>query len=84
MKNKIEKEKRAASLRWAHQEKAIRAVIDNTIGMYGDLQGITQKALPAIKSLELDDGEDDSFESVHPIETKPSEKTKGSGQSTLL
>ncbi len=80
----IEKEKRAASLRWAHQEKAIRAVIDNTIGMYGDLQGITQKALPAIKSLELDDGEDDSFESVHPIETKPSEKTKGSGKSTLL
>lgn len=51
----IEKEKRAAALRWAHQEKAIRAVIDNTIGMYGDLQGITQKALPVIKSLEIDD-----------------------------
>lgn len=51
----IEKEKRASALRWAHQEKAIRAVIDNTIGMYGDLQGITQKALPAIKSLEADE-----------------------------
>lgn len=51
----IEKEKRAAALRWAHQEKAIRAVIDNTIGMYGDLQGITSRALPAIKSLEIDD-----------------------------
>lgn len=51
----IEKEKRASALRWAHQEKAIRAVIDNTIGMYGDLQGITQKALPAIKSLEIDE-----------------------------
>lgn len=51
----IEKEKRASALRWAHQEKAIRAVIDNTIGMYGDLQGITQKALPAIKSLEPTD-----------------------------
>lgn len=50
----IEKEKRAAALRWAHQEKAIRGVIDNTIGMYGDLQGITSRALPAIKSLELD------------------------------
>jgi hypothetical protein len=49
----IEKEKRAAALRWAHQEKAIRAVIDNTIGMYGDLQGITNRALPAIKTLEL-------------------------------
>lgn len=53
----IEKEKRAAALRWAHQEKAIRAVVDNTIGMYGDLQGITSRALPPIKSLELDVGE---------------------------
>lgn len=51
----IEKEKRASALRWAHQEKAIRAVIDNTIGMYGDLQGITSRALPPIKSLELDE-----------------------------
>lgn len=56
LQDEIEKEKRAAALRWSHQEKAIRAVIDNTIGMYGDLQGITQKALPTIKSLELDDG----------------------------
>lgn len=55
----IEKEKRSAALRWAHQEKAIRGVIDNTIGMYGDLQGITSKALPAIKSLELDNGEEE-------------------------
>ena len=54
----IEKEKRAAALRWAHQEKAIRSVIDNTIGMYGDLQGITQKALPAIQSLEPGGGVD--------------------------
>lgn len=59
LQNEIEKEKRSAALRWAHQEKAIRAVIDNTIGMYGDLQGITSRALPVIASLELDDdGED--------------------------
>ena len=55
----IEKEKRAAALRWAHQEKAIRAVIDNTIGMYGDLQGITSRALPVIKSLEIDEADED-------------------------
>lgn len=58
LQTEIEKEKRAAQLRWTHQEKAIRAVIDNTIGMYGDLQGITNKALPGIKSLELDSGEE--------------------------
>lgn len=59
LQTEIEKEKRAAALRWAHQEKAIRAVIDNTIGMYGDLQGITNRALPVIKTLELDEGNDE-------------------------
>jgi hypothetical protein len=60
LQNEIEKEKRATALRWAHQEKAIRAVIDNTIGMYGDLQGITNRALPNIKTLELDSGEEEA------------------------
>lgn len=63
LQNEIEKEKRATALRWAHQEKAIRAVIDNTIGMYGDLQGITNRALPNIKTLELDTGEDEILSS---------------------
>lgn len=54
LQNEIEKEKRSAQIRWNHQEKAIRAVIDNTLGMYGDLQGITNRALPGIKSLEID------------------------------
>ena len=59
LQDEIEREKRASALKWARQEKAIRAVIDNTIGMYGDLQGITNRALPAIQSLELDDGIDE-------------------------
>lgn len=59
LQDEIEKEKRAYVLKWARQEKALRAVIDNTIGMYGDLQGITNRALPAIKTLELDSGEED-------------------------
>lgn len=61
LQSEIEKEKRAAAHRWAHQEKAIRAVIDNTIGMYGDLQGITSSALPTIKSLETGDTEPQSL-----------------------
>ena len=56
LQEEIEKEKRSSALKWSRQEKAIRAVIDNTIGMYGDLQGITNRALPTIRSLELDDG----------------------------
>jgi hypothetical protein len=58
LQDEIEREKRASALKWARQEKAIRAVIDNTIGMYGDLQGITNRALPNIKTLELDTGDE--------------------------
>ena len=54
LQEELEKEKRSAQLRWSRQEKSMRAVIDNTIGMYGDLQGVTNRALPTIKSLELD------------------------------
>lgn len=59
LQDEIEREKRASALKWARQEKAIRAVIDNTIGMYGDLQGITNRALPSIRSLELESGEEE-------------------------
>lgn len=52
-------EKRYFNLKWAREEKAINNVMNNAVGMYGDLQGITNRALPAIKTLELDDGLDD-------------------------
>ena len=60
LQDEIEREKRSSALKWARQEKAIRAVIDNTVGMYGDLQGITNRALPTIQALELDTGEYDA------------------------
>jgi len=62
LQEEIEKEKRAYALKWARQEKSLRSVIDNTIGMYGDLQGITNRALPTIKTLELESGEEVSPE----------------------
>jgi len=54
----IEKEKRLFAAKWARQEKSIRKVIDQTHGMYGDLQSIMGVALPQIKSLQLEDGEE--------------------------
>ena len=45
LQDEIENEKRASAKRWAKQEKAIRAVIDNTYGLYGDLQGIAGSEL---------------------------------------
>ncbi len=82
LQDEIEREKRASALKWARQEKAIRAVIDNTIGMYGDLQGITNRALPAIRSLELDSGEDEIV--VESEQVKPVRLTSDTEQSSLL
>lgn len=59
MQNDIEKEKRYFANKWARDDKNIRQVIDNTIGMRGDLEGIIGKSLPEIKGLELlEDGKE--------------------------
>ncbi|MCL4389889.1 MAG: DUF2130 domain-containing protein [Patescibacteria group bacterium] len=60
MQKEIEDEKRHFSTKWARQEKYIRNVIDQTHGMYGDLQGITGQTLPEIKS--LSEGQNDKIE----------------------
>ena len=39
----LEKEKKQAQLRWSRQEQNSRLTIDNVLGMYGDLQGITNE-----------------------------------------
>ena len=59
LQGEIEKEKRTANQRWARQEKSIRAVIDNTFGMYGDLQGITGGTMGEIKQLESGEEENE-------------------------
>ena len=51
MKEELDKEKRAINKIWAKREKQIERVIGNTVGMYGDLEGII--SLPQIESLEL-------------------------------
>lgn len=52
----IEKEKRWFNLKWARQEKEIRKIIDNTHGMYGELQAVTGRSLQKIENLELEEG----------------------------
>jgi len=49
LQDDIEKEKRFFALKWAKQEKNIRKVIDNLLGMSGDFESIMGKALPEIK-----------------------------------
>ncbi len=52
LQDDLEKEKRWFNAKWGRQEKEIRKVLDNTHGMYGELQAIV-RSLPEIKSLEL-------------------------------
>ncbi len=51
MKSSIEVEKKYFIKSWAEKEKQIDRVIQNTIGIYGDLSGVAQ--LQKIPSLEL-------------------------------
>jgi hypothetical protein len=51
MKKSLEKEKLYFTKTWAEKEKQIDRVIQNTVGIYGDLSGVVQ--LQKIESLEL-------------------------------
>lgn len=57
MKEDLEREKRVYNQLWAKREKQIERVINNTVGMHGDLQGLMGASLPQIKSLDFDNFE---------------------------
>lgn len=51
MQSDLDKERKATMRLWAKREAQIRGVIEATVGMYGDLQGIAGKALQEIEAL---------------------------------
>lgn len=53
LKSDLDKEKRMYANLWAKREKQIEQVINNTVGMYGDMQGLMGASLPQIASLEI-------------------------------
>ena len=53
MQADLDKERKAMTRLWAKREMQIQGVIESTVGMYGDLQGIAGRALPEIEGLEL-------------------------------
>lgn len=55
MKEDLEQEKRAMVRIWSKREKEIERVITNTVGMYGDMQGIIGSSMPTIKALEFNE-----------------------------
>ena len=65
MQEDLDKEKKAITKQWAKREEQIARVMQSTVGMYGDLQGIAGKSLQEIEGLEfpaLEDGKPYSIE----------------------
>lgn len=63
MQSDLDKERKTMTRLWAKRQAQIDGVIDSTVGMYGDLQGIAGRALQEIEGLEMamieDQGMDD-------------------------
>jgi len=53
MQEDLDKEKRAIMRQWAKRDAQIERVMNATVGMYGDLQGIAGKSIQEIEGLEL-------------------------------
>lgn len=53
MKVDLDKEQKVIKKQWAKREEQIMRVMDSTVGMYGDLQGIAGKSLQEIDGLEM-------------------------------
>ena len=58
MKEDLDREKKAISKQWSKREEQIERVMQSTVGMYGDLQGIAGKTIQEIEGLELKTLED--------------------------
>lgn len=67
MQKDLDRERKAMNKLWAKRELQIRGVIESTMGLFGDLQGIAGNALPDIEALELlalEDQRDDESEAA--------------------
>ncbi|MBL4852569.1 MAG: DUF2130 domain-containing protein [Gammaproteobacteria bacterium] len=53
MQADLDREKKTMTRLWAKRESQIDGVIESTVGMYGDLQGIAGRALQEIEGLEV-------------------------------
>jgi hypothetical protein len=53
MQDDLNSEKKVIMRQWAKRGEQIERVMQGTVGMYGDLQGIAGKTLQEIEGLEL-------------------------------
>lgn len=52
-KNYLDKEKEFFRRKWAREEKSTELLMENLLGIHGDLQGIIGKSLPEMKPLDV-------------------------------
>ena len=55
MQEQLNKERRTMERHWKQREKEIERVVKNTVGLYGDMQGIIGGQIPEIPALALDE-----------------------------
>ena len=60
MQDDLNKERKVITKQWAKRDQQIMRVLETTVGMYGDLQGIAGKSLAEIEGLEVKSLELDS------------------------
>ena len=53
MQDDLDKERKVIMKQWAKRQGQIESVMNSTVGMYGDLQGIAGQSLQEIEGLEL-------------------------------
>lgn len=56
MRVDLDKERKTMMRLWAKREEQLKAVLDSSAGLYGDLQGIAGKAVPELELLKALDG----------------------------
>lgn len=54
MKEDLDKEKKVITKQWAKRDEQIERVMQATVGMYGDMQGIAGRTLQEIEGLEIE------------------------------
>ena len=52
MRDEIDKERKFMTKAWAKRESQLGAMVDSTVGMVGDLQGIVGQAMPEIAAID--------------------------------
>lgn len=76
MKHDLDKERRVMTRIWAKREKQIEQVVNNTAGMYGDVQGLLGPAIQPIAALEagydlIEEDEQDEIVEVNKKKQEP-------------